>query len=219
MSKNVTSFALVCSACVVVVACADSPQLPSAPGAAIDARRAAVIDALIDTPLEEDEGRDTGRPRFDPGAAAQGALGGRASGHAQIQGTPVQNVRDQRYSFTADPHGEAPSAKGQVQVHYLLFTGEEIRVHAEVTCTSVVGNQAWVGARVTRFVLNGEELALDRRMIFRVQDNGDDADATDLASLVFFGAAGLDLRHCNTRQQFPTLRGTITGNIQVKPSE
>jgi hypothetical protein len=166
--------------------------------------------------LEQDEG-DTGEGiQFDPNAAPQAVIGGRASGHASIQATPVQNVRDESYSFTAAPRGEPPFARGQVQVHLVRFTGEEVRVHSEVTCTSVAGKQAWVGARVTRFTINNEQVPVDLSMIFRVEDNGDNATAVDLASLVFFGEPGLDLTHCNTRQQFPVLRATTAGNIQVK---
>jgi hypothetical protein len=152
--------------------------------------------------------------------ASQKAVGGMANGRAELQGTPVQNVRDEQYSFVAVREGDAPLAKGQVEVHWIRFTGEELMAHAEVTCLSVVGNQAWIGARVTKLVQNGEDFPpAGRSMIFRVQDNGDDAAATDLATLVFMDVTpGRDLTYCNTREQFPTtLRPTTTGNIQVKP--
>jgi len=212
MSRHVAAFVLSCCVCASIAACGNMPQSPSAPSSSPGAQSA----ALSETMLEEDEG-DTGEGiRFDPNGAAQAVIGGRASGHAQIQATPVQNVREESYSFTAAPHGEPPFARGQVQVHVVRFTGEELRVHSEVTCTSVAGNQAWVGARVTRLAINNEEVIVDLSMIFRVQDNGDNAAAVDLASLVFFGEPGLDLTHCNTRQQFPVLRPTTAGNIQVK---
>jgi hypothetical protein len=144
--------------------------------------------------------------------------GWKASGHPVVQGTPVQNVQNQRYSFTAISTDASSAAKGQVEVHYVRFTGEEIMVHANVTCLSVMGEQAWVGAEVSRLVFNGAEMP-DRvgiPMIFRVVDVGEGEDATDLASLVFFPPPGGDIAHCTTRPDFPILRES-TGNIQVKP--
>lgn len=193
--------------CATTLACADRPAAPGRVSSA----------AAGGAPLVSPDGGIAGAEGFDLDAPLQVAVGGSTNGHAEVQGTPVQNVRDEKFSFTAVADGTAPAAKGQVEVHFDRFTGEEIVVHADVTCVSVVGNQAWVGTRVTRFVLDGQETPGDRRMIFRVQDNGDDAGSADLASLVFFGAPGLDLTHCNTRQAFPLLRATTTGNIQVKP--
>jgi hypothetical protein len=143
--------------------------------------------------------------------------GGSASGHADVHGTPVQGIQDERYSFTARSTDVFPLAKGQVEVHFRRFTGEEGTVHAEVTCLSVVDNQAWVGSRVTKFVFEGQEEPerLGTPMIFRVLDVGEGKGATDLASLVFFPPAGGDLAHCTTHPNFPILRES--GNIQVKP--
>ena len=113
-------------------------------------------------------------------------------------------------------------AKGQVEVHLLRFTGQEVMVHADVTCISIAGNQAWVGSRVTRFVQDQEEIPsfVNRSMIFRVQDFGEGGGITDLASLVFFPtpSAGADVTHCNTQPAFPILRESTSGNIQVKPN-
>jgi hypothetical protein len=145
-----------------------------------------------------------------------------ASGHAEVHATPVQNLRDETYSFTARARGLAPSAAGQVEVHALQFTGEQFSVHADVTCISVVGNQAWVGARVTRFVADGQELTgrVGEPMVFRVVDAGEGRGAADLASLVFFAAPGRpvesDLSYCDTRPEFPILRASAKGNLQVK---
>jgi len=153
------------------------------------------------------------------GSLALSASGGEASGHADVHGTEVQNVKDETYSFTAVPTGAAPLAAGQVEVHLLRFTGEEVFVHAEVTCLSIVGNDAWIGSRISRFVQNRQEVPerTGRPMIFRARDVGEGEGAVDLASLVFFLAPGGDeLAHCNTRPDFPILRESVTGNIQVK---
>jgi hypothetical protein len=156
-----------------------------------------------------------------PAAAVGGAIssrGEKASGHADVFATSVQNVRHETYSFTAIPAGAAPLAKGQVEAHFLSFTGEEITVHAEVTCLSVVGNQAWVGGRVRRWVLDQTEVpeGAGRPMIFRVQDLGEGRVAIDRASLLFFGMPNV-LAYCNTRPAFPILFESRDGGIQVNP--
>jgi hypothetical protein len=146
------------------------------------------------------------------------AMGGTATGHAVVQGTPVQNVLDQRYSFSAVSTDVFPTAMGQVDVHYVRFTGQELRVHADVTCLSVVGDQAWVGAEISRLVVDGAALPdfVGAPMIFRVLDVGEDENATDLASLVSFPGPGGDIAHCTTRPDFPILRESTIGNIQVQ---
>jgi len=176
----------------------------------------------------DESGRDPTRPESGGPPAANAtrivdvpaAGGARASGHADIHGTPVQNVRDEIFSFTAVSTNSPPLAKGQVTVHYVRFTGEEVAVWAEVTCLSVVGNEAWVGALVRRFVFDGQEqpALAGRPMIFRLRDMGEGQGVTDLASLVFFPPApGDQLTHCITRPAFPILRESTNGNIQVEP--
>lgn len=145
-------------------------------------------------------------------------LGG-ASGRADIHGTAVQNIRDETYSFTAIPTGTSHLATGQVEAHFVNFQGQQFVVHSNVTCVSVVGNQAWVGTRITRFVIDGEDVAqrIGAPMIFRVQDMGEGHDHSDLASLVFFGIPrdGGELAYCNERPAFPILFESGKGNIQV----
>lgn len=179
------------------------------------------------TPAAPDRARAELAGMGDPAAAAVGAgdesaaraSGGKASGHADLHGTSVQNVRDESYSFTALPAGDVPRAKGQVEAHFVRFTGETIALHAAVTCLSVVGDQAWVGARVTRFTIDEvpQPAAVGIPMIFRVRDLGEGAEAADVASLLFFPPTGDELAHCATRPAFPILRESASGNIQVKP--
>jgi hypothetical protein len=146
-----------------------------------------------------------------------GASGASASGYAEIHGTTVQGIKDEIYSFTALSTGSGFAAMGQVAVHFLTFTNSEVTVHAEVTCVSVAGNQAWVGSRVTRFMRDGEAVParVGQSMVFTVMDVGEDESATDLASLVFFGSDG-DLAFCNTRPAVPLLRQSTNGGIQVR---
>lgn len=145
-----------------------------------------------------------------------GASGAGASGYAEIHGTTVQGIKDEIFSFTALSTGSGFAAMGQVAVHFLTFTNSEVTVHAEVTCVSVAGNQAWVGSRVTRFMRDGEAVpaSVGQPMVFTVMDVGEDEGATDLASLVFFGSD--DLEFCNTRPAIPVLRLSTNGGIQVR---
>jgi hypothetical protein len=197
MQSNGKSLALACGVCVMALACDERAREPVVPNAVSSAVSPAAAIAELSS------------------------IGGaKASGHADIHATLVQNVRDETYSFTALSTGTFPLAKGQVQVHFLQFTGEKFTVHAEVTCLSIVGNEAWVGSLVTRYVIDGQEQPerVGGPMIFRVQDTGEGHGATDLASLVFFGAApGGDLAHCNTQPPFPIMRESTNGTIQVKP--
>ncbi len=200
--------ALILGMCLIGVACAQSPQTPTSPGViATTVSGAASPKASLG---------DFNEPiAFDQGGPVQPTRGGRASGHAEVQGTTANNVREERYSFTAIPDGEAPRAKGEVDGHLFMFTGEEVSVHATVTCVSVVGNTAWVGSHVTHEKINGEVINLDLPMVFQVRDNGDNAATMDEASLLFFGTD--DLTYCNARPSKPAVRPTTTGNIQVKP--
>jgi hypothetical protein len=145
--------------------------------------------------------------------------GPEASGLVNVHGTPVQNIVEQRYSFTAISTDAFTTSKGQVEVHDVRFTGDEVTVQADVTCLAVLGQQAWVGAEIRRLTFNGQEVPdrTGRPMIFRVLDTGEGQQGVDLASLVFFPPAGGDLAHCATRPDFPILRESRTGNIQVKP--
>jgi hypothetical protein len=147
------------------------------------------------------------------------ASGGMASGHAAIHGTTVQGIRDERYSFTAISTTPFPQAKGEVDVHLLTFSNLTVDVHAEVVCMSVVGNQAWIGTHVTHYTVDGQAVPsrLGGPMIFRVLDVGEGEGSTDVASLVFFPAAGGELSHCGSHPAFPLLRESTIGNIQVRP--
>ena len=148
---------------------------------------------------------------------SMGASGAGATGYAEIHGTTVQGIKDEIFSFTALSTGSAFAAMGQVAVHFLTFTNSEVTVHAEVTCLSVVDNQAWVGSRITRFARDGEAVParVGQPMVFTVMDVGEDEGATDLASLVFFGSSD-DLEFCNTRPAIPVLRLSTNGGIQVR---
>ncbi len=198
MSSGRTLSWLLCGACMAIFGC----------------------DRSMSSPVAPDPGR-VSAAAADVAALAVG--GGLASGHAFVHGTTVQNVRDETYSFTAATDPAFPQAKGELEVHGLQFTGAEFRVHAEVICMAVAGNMAWVGGRVTEFVLNGQKEPVDvgRPIIFRVLDGGEGAGSADAASLVFFPGPGRQVvtaeGYCDTHPSFPILWPNQEGNIQVKP--
>jgi hypothetical protein len=175
--------------------------------------------AACDRPAREFVAPDRAPSAVSP-AAVRSIAGAKAGGDVEIHGATVQNVRDMTYSFTAVSDGASPLANGQVEVHFLRFTGEEVIVHADVTCLSIADNQAWVGSLVRRLVINGREepAFAGRALIFRVVDTGEAGGVTDLASLVFFNVPpGGDLAHCSSRPAFPILFESTHGNIQVRP--
>jgi hypothetical protein len=121
------------------------------------------------------------------------------------------------YSFTAVSDGAFPLAKGQVQADW-LFDGQRFTAHATVTCVSVVDNQAWVGSRVKRFVIEGQEQPqnVGIPIVFRVNDMGEGRGVRDLATFLFFGVPN-ELAYCNTRPLVPPIiRESRNGNIQVE---
>ncbi len=188
---------LLCGACVAICGCERRERSPVAPdprGVSVAAR----------------------------GVAALALGGGQASGHAFLHGTTVQNVRDEALSFTAATDPAFPQARGELEVHGLQFTGEEFRVHAEVICMAVEGNVAWVGARITQLVFDGQKLPdrVGRPVIFRVVDGGEGEGAADVASLLFFAGPGKQVQtaesYCETAPNFPILRTIEEGNIQVE---
>jgi hypothetical protein len=191
-------------------------------GAACGVQQAPSSPVRSAAPVRSDVSADTpvlGSPASTAELATN--LGGRSSGHAEIHGTTVQNVRDESYSFTAISSGDSPVAKGQVDAEWLRFSGETVAVHASVTCLAIVGNTAWIGARVTRFSENQTEdlTAIGRPIVIRVRDLGEGHETADVASLVFFPPPNSngDLTHCSTRPDFPVLRTSGSGNIQVIP--
>jgi hypothetical protein len=166
-------------------------------------------------------GANDGESPIAAGIAAIVPGGGKASGHADVHATPTQNIRDESYSFTAVSTDVYPTARGQFEAHALRFTGEAVAIHAEVTCMSVVGNRAFIGARITRATLDGEEVpnSSGSALVFTVQDlgNAEGGPDGDMASLFFLpGTTGGDLAYCNSRPVIPILRPTTIGNVEVK---
>jgi hypothetical protein len=151
-----------------------------------------------------------------------GASSARASGHVVLSDKTAQQVKDAKYSFTAAPAGSSALGKGELIEHHLNFDGHEVMSKAEVTCVSIVDNQAWVGTRLVRLVVDGEEQPVEGVFpIFRVVDVGEGQGTRDRASLIFFAAKGRrfesDMSYCEARPDFPILFENETGNVNVMP--
>lgn len=213
MSSNWGVSSAMCGMCLTLLACDGPSGEPAAPRFA--RMSTSISSALADFSSVDEE--------VDAGASATiGAavvpVGGKASAHVDIFATARQNVVEQTYSLIAASAGEFPLAKGEFEGHALRFTGETVNIHAEVTCMAIVGNQAWIGLRITRATIDEQEVpgAAGTPMTFRVQDNGEGASAADAASLWFLGFAD-EIAFCNTRPTTNPLRTSTTGNVQVKP--
>jgi hypothetical protein len=94
--------------------------------------------------------------------------------------------------------------------------GAGARLHGDVLCLAINGNQAWIGTRIESatnpVVIIGSEGG------FRVVDNGEGAnEPPDAASLAFFnGAAGFAQNYCDAMAANPPLNPVEHGNLQVE---
>jgi hypothetical protein len=150
-----------------------------------------------------------------------------ASGHAELHGVLPTPIMVQRISFGAVSTGDGVLARGQVEVQASRWIGADFVVHADVTCLSISGNQAWIGAVITHFDV--KDLAatpppfVGTPVVFVVKDNGEGEGVIDEAALVFFaGVPGADIGHCNERPVLTGLRAlrpSTHGNIRVAGGE
>jgi hypothetical protein len=145
--------------------------------------------------------------QIDP---AQAATGGRATGHYSIL---VAGAVEENNSFTALSTETFPNAKGEMEWHAtILIIGLDFRLHANVDCLAITGNQAWVSGPAERFIVGGVEQPVGFHVQFRVEDNGEGAkDPPDRASQLFFSAP----QGCQFRPLLP-LFPSNKGNVQVR---
>jgi hypothetical protein len=165
----------------------------------------AAVLAGCDSGLEPTATRPTALPLFSQGSGpvVQSATG---AGHFTVGG----ELRT--FSFTALKY-----ADGTVQGEYeLLSRLTGTRIHGDVTCLSVVGNQAWIGG--VQEHSNNPAILPGGENGFRVADNGEGAnDPPDQMSLMFVnGAPGFAQAYCNARPPAPPLNPIEAGNIQVR---
>lgn len=156
----------------------------------------------------------------DPGKLSGPATGphlkSAASEFVTTGGAEITIIVDdftERYSFVANR--EQDGVVGQLQGH-LKFFGDNIPVHADVTCFTIVGNKARVGGIITNSDPQFEGLLI----IWTVEDNGEgnNAPAPDRASQI---VAGNPAFHCAVGDPFTSnvLFPLETGNVQIHSKE
>ena len=212
MPSKRDDLSIICGLCLMALACNGPTREPTGPR---HTPSTAKVTSLLSSLLTGEEGADE-----IPTAVAVTTLsptGGISTGHADVFATPKQNVVEQTYSFSAVSVGEFPQARGQFEGHGLRFTGEVVDIHAAVTCMTIVGNQAWIGARITRATVDGEEVVggAGTPLTFSVFDGGERAAVADSASLWFVASAS-DIGFCNTRPTANRNRASEVGNIQIR---
>ena len=209
MSKKTTAVML--AMCAALAACDSKTRSPgiTAPDAA--ALAASVADAGS-TPYDWDElALTTSMSADQPIDAAQAATGGRATGRYELS-TPTGNRAAEQYSFTALSTNPPPTAKGQVELQTLFTSGDRSNVQVDVDCLVIVGNQAWFSGPARRYVLGGVPQPPGLYLVFRVEDNGEGANALpDRGSPAFSGPP----MACALMPPFPLIP-TAHGNIQVR---
>jgi len=117
---------------------------------------------------------------------------------------------EEKYGLTAqkDANGEV---SGHLVVrlldHVVSFTGD-------VTCLQVQDNMAWIGVLITKSDATTGPMVEGRSFWFRVQDNGEGADAPvdRISSLNPGGGAA----RCNERRTGLSLAWEMQGNVQVR---
>jgi hypothetical protein len=170
-----------------------------------DGTEAAYIPGRVaaDFGLVEDAVRfTTGTPKSRGGGKRVAELV-TGSGNFRIDG------RLRTFAFTARRHGEG-SVRGEWQ---LLNRALGAKAHGNITCVTVVGNQAWLGGTTERIGGGtGGEVG------WRIVDNGSGATApADQISLAFVGREpGFAADYCATAPLEPGLFDVEAGNLQIR---
>jgi hypothetical protein len=202
---------IILSFCIAAAACSESatrgiasPELlPS-----LDASTPTDVDPLAHRTLDDDGS-------LEPAGAEQAATGGRASGHAD--GPTFGGFARDEYSFIAlstAPTATAPfAAKGEFEGHF-VEPGLEVRIHANVSCLAIVGNQAWISGPIERFIENGQpvEPVPFPEFLIRVADAGEGGSNPDLMGAILFRAFP---QSCRFRNPALVLSPSEMGNLQV----
>ncbi len=116
----------------------------------------------------------------------------------------------QHFSFHAKKDGSG-NVTGSFETK---SAGQDIRVHGNIDCLNVLtdGKTAIMTGVVTQVVGNGFPIAAGDRIYFKVQDNGEGANATDDKFSDYFIFGGSCTNNFNL-----TMNAITGGNIQVKP--
>ena len=110
------------------------------------------------------------------------------------------------------------TADGEVSGHFQyqqVFLGNTFKFRGEMTCLNVIGNRAWLGARI----LDATNPArIGQFGWWQVTDNGEgDNDAADLGGLVGIGSEARNEAYCADHPDDIPQVGPFpsTGNVQI----
>jgi hypothetical protein len=156
-------------------------------------------------------------------ASPPAASGDRSTGHVGFPAGVLPlgtGIASEQYSYVAlrtDP-ATPDAAKGQFEVMYTTTAGANVRIHGDVVCMNVFGNNARVAGQITKVWRNNvpSPITANTHAFWVVVDNGEGQATTDLVSLVRFSNAAIAQTYCATgflSFVFPNQEG----NIQVQP--
>jgi hypothetical protein len=156
-------------------------------------------------------------------ASPQAASGDRASGHVGFPAgvlPPGTGIASEQYSFVAlrTDLATPDAAKGQFEVMYTTTAGGNIKIHGDVVCMNVFGNNARVAGQITKLWRNGVQspITANTHAFWVVVDNGEGQATPDQVSLVRFSNQAIAQTYCATgflSFVFPNQEG----NVQVQP--
>ena len=220
--------------CAALAACSDSPAArtvtapdarPSLSEAAADAGVSYTLDGPSDAGLASDDAamQMTGSQAMGAqlGASAQAASGDRATGHVGLTFPANPGIVSEKYSFVAlrTDLATPDAAKGQYEVTYTTGAGTTIKIHGDVSCMNVFGNNARAAGPIRKVWRDGVQIPItaNTHAFWVVVDNGEGSSAPpDQVSLVRFSNATIAQTFCATgflSVVFPNQEG----NVQVRP--
>lgn len=219
--------------CAAVAACSDSATTrtvtapdarPSLSGASVDVGASYTVDGPSDAglPGEGASAQLAGAQVMGAQLAAspQAASGSRATGHVGLTFPANPGIVSETYSFVAlrtDP-ATPDAAKGQYEVMYTTGAGTTIRIHGDVSCMNVFGNNARAAGPIRNVWRDGVQIPIsaNTHAFWVVVDNGEGSSTPpDQVSLMRFSNATIAQTFCATgflSFVFPNQEG----NVQVR---
>ena len=149
------------------------------------------------------------------GTAAAGSGGGSATGGAHLVVHNVfglQTLELQTFSFNAKANGDG-TADGWFNYHE-LDDGAPFTANGPVTCLTVIGNDAWIGAVID----NSNDPTYDGLGAWwHVTDNGEGAGtAPDITTFMGVGSLADTQAFCDNHPAYRHPFPIDNGNIQVR---
>ena len=123
-------------------------------------------------------------------------------------------VQDISFSFHGIERGSEGSAKGQFEYHDQTGDGQDLRVHGEVLCLAIdpLSLTATFIGRVT--TSNDKSFFFGDTVGWQAQDNGEGENFTADLVTRLYSVPGAGCKH-KFKVAVPTMRGILSGNIQV----